>query len=216
MGVQQKPVRDDAHESILDLARIFAGRDVQAIGDAEDMGVDGERRLPESGVQHHVRGLAANAGEGLQRLAVAGRFAAVLLDDRARKRDDVLRLGAIEPDGFDQVGNLLHAERRHLLGRVGDGEQRGRCFVHARVGRLRRQHHGYKQCEGVDVFEFALRGGIGGGQALEYRLGSRRSRLPGLSTRHGRFIGARRGRAKRSTRLKRKLPCVAPPSIMPA
>ena len=111
--------------------------------------------------------------------------------------------------------SCLHAERRHLLGRVRDGEQRGRRFVHTCVGRLRREHHGDKQCEGIDVLEFALRGGIGGRQSLEDRLGSRLSRLPGLSTRHDGFIGTRGERAKRGTRLKRKLPCVTRQALCP-
>ena len=98
MSVQQKAVRDDAHESIFDLARRFAGRDGEAVGDAEDMGVDGQRRLAEDGVEHHIGGLAANTGQGLQLLTVARRLTAVPFDDGARKSDDVLGLGPIEPD----------------------------------------------------------------------------------------------------------------------
>src|SRR3984885_6182600 len=62
VGVRQKPVWDDAHESVLDLARRLAGSDAQAVGDPEDMGVDGQRRLPKNRVEHHIRSLAANAG----------------------------------------------------------------------------------------------------------------------------------------------------------
>ena len=60
----------------------------QPVGDAEDMGVDGDRRLAEGDVEHHVGGLAADAGQGLQRLAVAGprRHAARRARARARSR----------------------------------------------------------------------------------------------------------------------------------
>src|SRR5580692_12990525 len=43
MRVQQEPARDDAHETVFDLTRRLAGRDVQAIGGPEHMGVDGQR-----------------------------------------------------------------------------------------------------------------------------------------------------------------------------
>ena len=191
MGVQQKPVRDDAHKPVLDLARRFARRDGEAVGEAEDVGVDGQRRLAEDGVEHHIRGLAANPGQRLQRLAVARRLAAVPFDDGARERDDVPGLGPIEPDRLDEFGEPLLAERRHLFRRVGEGEQRRRRPVHARVRRLRRQHHRHQQSERVDVFELALRGRIGRGQSLEDRLGPRRPSLPGLLSRHRPVIGAR-------------------------
>ena len=68
----------------------------------------------------------------------------------SRQRDDVLRLVAPQADGADIVADLLLAERQHLLRRVGDREQRPRRLVDADVGRLRRQHHGDQQGEGVD------------------------------------------------------------------
>ena len=75
----------------------------------------------------------------------------------SRQRDDVLRLVAPQPDGADVVADRRLAERQHLLRRVGHGKQRPRRLVDAGIGRLRRQHHGDQQREGVDVFEFALR-----------------------------------------------------------
>src|ERR1700733_15333618 len=138
MSMQQKAVRDDAHKSVFDLARRFAGRDGEAVGDSEHVGVDGQRRLAEDGVEHHIGSLAANTRQGFQLLTDAGGLTAVLFDDGARKSNDVFCLGPIEPDRLDQIGNLLDAESRHLLRGIGDGEQRRCGFVHARVGRLRR------------------------------------------------------------------------------
>src|SRR6202020_756107 len=103
MGVQQKPVWDDAHESILDLARRLAGSDAEAVGYPEDMGVDGQRRLPKNRVEHHIRSLPPNAGQGLQLFAVAGRLAAMPFDDRARESNEVLGLGSIKPNGLDPL-----------------------------------------------------------------------------------------------------------------
>ena len=85
----------------------------------------------------------------------------------SRQRDHVLRLGAEEPDGLDQVAHALLAERDHLLRRVGEREQRGRRLVDAGIGRLRRQHHRHQQRERIDVLQFALRLRIGGLEAAE-------------------------------------------------
>ena len=41
-----------------------------AIADAEDVGVDRDGRLAEGDVEHHVRGLAADAGQRFERVAV--------------------------------------------------------------------------------------------------------------------------------------------------
>ena len=77
MRVREKPLRNDPHHLVLDLARRLAGRDPEAVGEAEDMGVDRDRRFPERGVEHHVRGLAPDPGQRLERLSVAWRLAAV-------------------------------------------------------------------------------------------------------------------------------------------
>ena len=61
------------------------------IGDPEDMGVDSEGRRAERDVEHHVAVLR-DAGQGFQRVAIVGDFAAVFADQRLRKRDDVLGL----------------------------------------------------------------------------------------------------------------------------
>jgi len=63
---------------------------------------------------------------------------------------------AMLTDGLDQVLDALGAERHHLLGRVGQGEQRRGRLVDAGVGRLRRQHHSDQERERVDVVELPL------------------------------------------------------------
>ena len=60
-------VRNELHQLLLDLERILAGRDPGAVRDAEYVGVDRDRRLPEGDVENHVssslagRGLAARS-----------------------------------------------------------------------------------------------------------------------------------------------------------
>ena len=88
-------------ELVLDRAHRAAVREARAIRDAEDVRVDRDRRLAERGVQHDVRGLAADAGQRLERVAIARHVAAVLGDELAARRDHVLRLAVEEPDRLD-------------------------------------------------------------------------------------------------------------------
>ena len=81
-------------------------------------------------------------------------------DQLLRKRDHVLRLVAVEPDGLDQLAHLRLAELNHFLRSVGEREQRGRRLVDAGVGRLRRQHDRDQQRERIDVLQFAFRLGF--------------------------------------------------------
>ena len=118
----------------------------------------------------------------------------MLGDKLLRQRDHVLCLGAIEPDGLDQVAHARFAERRHLLRRIGKREQSRRCFVDAGIGRLGGQDHGNKKRERVDGVQLGARVRIGGGKAaerlLDLRWGplrqfGRRGRRVGLALRLG-------------------------------
>ena len=84
-----------------------------------------------------------------------------------RQGDDVLRLCAKQPDGFDVVAQRAFTECDHLFRRVGDREQRWRGLVHPGIGRLCRKHHRHQQRVGIDVREFAARFGIGVREAAE-------------------------------------------------
>ena len=59
------------------------------------------------------------------------------------------------------------AQRQHLLGRVGDLEQRAGRLVDADVRRLGRQHHRDQQGVGVDVFQFGLGSRVVGGKTAK-------------------------------------------------
>ena len=90
---------------------VLAGRESGAVRDAEDVRVDRDGRMTERGVQDHVGGLAADARQRFERFARLGHFAAVLVEQDAAGRDDVLRLGAVEADRLDVA-------RRRLLRRA--------------------------------------------------------------------------------------------------
>jgi hypothetical protein len=83
VGVAQVFLGDAAQQALLDFDDVLAGGEAGAVGEAEDVGVDGHRRFAEDGVEHHVGGLAADAGQGFEGVAVVGHFAAVALEQRA-------------------------------------------------------------------------------------------------------------------------------------
>ena len=66
----------------LDLFRRLAGRQPEPVADAEDVRVDRHRRLAEGHVEHDIGGLAADARQLDQRVAVARHLAAMVADQR--------------------------------------------------------------------------------------------------------------------------------------
>ena len=79
--VQHVLLGDHLEQLQLDRQRVLARRQPGAVADAENVGVDRHGRLAERDVEHHVGGLAADAGQRLQRLARARHLAAVLGDE---------------------------------------------------------------------------------------------------------------------------------------
>ena len=71
--------RRELEQLLLDFERVLAGPEAGAVGDAEDVRVHRHGRLAEGGVQHHVGGLAADAGQAFQFFAGSGYFAVVIL-----------------------------------------------------------------------------------------------------------------------------------------
>ena len=167
MGVQQVFFRHHRHQLHLDVERRLADRQAGAVADAENVGVDRDGRLAESDIEHDIRGLAPDAGQRFQRVAVMRNLPAVLGDELLRQRDHVLRLGAVEADGLDQVAHPRLAERDHLLRRIGEREQGRRRFVDAGIGRLRGQHDSDQERERIDGRKLGARVRIGGGKAAE-------------------------------------------------
>ena len=68
-------------QPLLDLQRRLALREAGAIGDAEDVGIDGNRGFAERGVENDVGRLASDAGQLLECLARPWNFAAVLVQE---------------------------------------------------------------------------------------------------------------------------------------
>src|SRR5438552_13117321 len=107
-AVQDQPVmrvlkelgRREFHQFLLYLQRVLARGEAGAVGDAKDVRVHRHGRLAERGVEHHVRRLAPDARQLLQRLAVLRHGAAVPLEEHLRQRDHVPGLVAIQADAL--------------------------------------------------------------------------------------------------------------------
>src|SRR5687767_4529418 len=80
VGVLEEFRRRELQEFLFYFQSIFARREAGAVGDAEDVRVDRHGGLTERGVQHHACRLAAHPRQALERLALGGHLAAVLLE----------------------------------------------------------------------------------------------------------------------------------------
>ena len=119
----------------------LARRQSGAIGDAEDMRIHRHRRLAEGGIHHHVRGLAADAGQGFERCAVARHFAVVLFEQLPAHGDHVRGFGIEQSDGGDVRLQTFDVQRGDRLRRIRDRKQPAHRLVDADIGGLRRQDH---------------------------------------------------------------------------
>lgn len=171
VGVEHKTLGDLLFEGLFHCERGFAGSKAGAVADTKQVSVHRDGRLLEPDVEHHIGRLAADAGQGLERLAIIGDFAAVEVDQHLAQGKDVLGLAAIKANGLDEIGDLFDAQRHHG-GRGGGEFEEAFCrLVDPGVGRLGGEDDGHKQSIGIDVIEFALGLGLDLMKALENCLG---------------------------------------------
>ena len=150
----------DFFEGRLDVVDGLSGRKSGAVADAEHVRVDREGFLPECSIEHDVRGLAPDAGKGLQLFAGARHFTAVIVDQRLAERDNILRLGIEQADGLDGVAQCILAEFEHLARGLDTREQRATGDVDADVRRLRRENDRDQQLERIFGFELGRGRGV--------------------------------------------------------
>ena len=134
MSVAAEGLGDDLFEPGFHFVDVLAGREAGAVAHSEDVGVDRESLLAESGVEDDIGGLAADAGELLQQFARSRHLAAEAVDQRLAERDDVPGLGVEQTDGFDRVSQQLLAQIDHLARLFDPFEQRARGDIDAGVG----------------------------------------------------------------------------------
>ncbi|VXA85183.1 hypothetical protein AERO8C_20333 [Aeromonas veronii] len=144
---------------LLHLIHVLAYRKASAVRYPEDMGIDGDGGPAKGGVEYHVGGLAADAGQGFQRFAILRHLAAVALQQDGAGLDDVLGLGVEEANGLDVLLEPVHPEIQHCLRGVGHRIELVGRLVDADIGRLRREQHSNQQLE--RRVEVELCGGVG-------------------------------------------------------
>jgi uncharacterized membrane protein len=154
-------------QGVLHGARVLAGCDAGAVAEAEDVGVHGHGVLAEGDAEHDVGGLAADAGQGFQVLALARHLAAVALDQELREGDDVAGLGAPEADGADVPGDAFLAERHHGRRVRCCSEQGLHGAVDGGVRGLGGEHDGDEQRVGVGEVQLARGVGVEAGEVFE-------------------------------------------------
>ena len=80
VGVAFPMIGGPLYQPLFDFQRRLSRRQAGAVGNPEDMGVDGDGRLAEGDVEHHVGGLAPDPRQCLELLPVAGNLAPVFVD----------------------------------------------------------------------------------------------------------------------------------------
>src|SRR3546814_3070079 len=70
--IQHECLRDDFFQLAFDFKHSLARRDPGAVGYPENMCIDGDGGMAESGIQHDVGGFAPDAWQGFKRGAVIG------------------------------------------------------------------------------------------------------------------------------------------------
>ena len=129
MRAAQKFWRREFHQFALYFIDRFSRRELHSIGDAKDVGVDGERGFAERFVEHDVCGFSADAGQRFERRAVVGHFTTVQCDELPGGGDRVLRFVAKEADRFDHVGEISFAHREQIGGGFDRWKKSSRCGV---------------------------------------------------------------------------------------
>ena len=167
MGVPLVGVRHHLFELSFHMIHIFARRQPGPVAESIDMCIDRDRRHAPSDIKHHIRRLAPDPGQLLQRIAILWHLADMIVDELLAQLDDVLRLVVEQANRLDVVAHLGFAQRQHFVRVVGNLEQRAGRLVDSHIGRLRGQNDSDQQGIGIRVVKLALRFRIGRLKAAE-------------------------------------------------
>src|SRR6056297_159329 len=80
VGVEQKGLGHAFEQGLLDRQRRLSSGQSGSVADPEDMRIHGHGRLTEGGIEYHVGGLPADAGQGLELGPGPGDLAVMLVD----------------------------------------------------------------------------------------------------------------------------------------
>ena len=137
----------------------IGGDEAEAVGDAEDVGVDRHGGLVEGNGHHHVGRFAADAGERLELVAVGGHLPLEVADELPCHGGEVAGFAVGVGDGADVGEYLLGGGGGHGRG-VGESlEEGGSDKVDAFIRALGGEDDGDEEGERVAVVEFCGGGG---------------------------------------------------------
>lgn len=154
MSIVQELPRYAPRQGFLHGQRRLAPRQAGPVGHPEDMCIDGNRGLPESGVEYDVGRLAADTGQGLERLSVVRHLPVVFLQQKATGGDDVFCLAVVKTDGLDVIRQTRLPEVKNGLGGICDRKEFRRRPIDAFVRGLCRENHGDEKLKRCGSFEF--------------------------------------------------------------
>ena len=126
------------------------------MADAEDVGVNGKRRLLERHGLNDICGLAPHPGQGGQFLQRLWHLPAEIAHKFFGKPLKMTSLVVGITDGTNISEYVVHTRCRHVGRRRIGCKQSGSHHVDALVGALRRKHHGYKKLKRIRIVEFSL------------------------------------------------------------
>jgi|GEM_PF-6450504 len=101
MGILPKLAGHMTHQGCFHRVDILALGNASAVADAKNMRIHRDGGPAERGVEHHIGGLAANAGQALQGGTVFRYFAAMLVEQNAAGLDGVFGLGVKQANRLD-------------------------------------------------------------------------------------------------------------------
>lgn len=136
MGILTVFGRDEPLQFAFNLSYILAWGEPSPVGDAEDMGIDCDGGVTKGGVENNIGGLAANARQLLKGLSGLRNLAGVLFNQQATGLDDVLGLGVVETNGFDETLQPIKTQCQYFFGGVGSGIKSGGGLVDTNIGGL--------------------------------------------------------------------------------
>jgi hypothetical protein len=158
----------DLDEILLDFFWVGVFGEVEAVGEADDVGIDDDAAGDSvAGAEDDVAGLAGDAGEGEDLLHGLGDNAAEFFDEFFGGAHDGFCFVAEETGGADFLFELTGVGVGEMFWRGIFFEERGRDLVDADVGALGGEDGGDEELEGVVVDEFAGGGGVHGVEAGE-------------------------------------------------
>ena len=136
MGIDQKRLRNRFEQPLLDRKRCLAGGQFKSVRNPEDMRVDRHGRLAEGGVEYDVGRLAPDAGQGLERIALARHFTLMKLEQHRAGLDQVAGFRVIQTDGPDVGFESVDTERRDCGWRAGHRKELAGGDIDAAIGGL--------------------------------------------------------------------------------